>query len=1711
MSDLQIILRQIEAGTSDLLNCLAIFSEFGREEQLKMVLADQKYRYLHNKTFSASYYNDLLSELMDDETCFAQLIVTEFALMLGSSPSKKIFEGIKSKYSVAIPSIEELLRKQLDDWNSHPINRQDFDALCDRFEEAISCGQSPIIENYLELAPSASYQELLGELLSIEAYHLQRDGNPLNWSSYYRRFSEDSELVDAIYERHVAQRVLFRKKTKRSDIPTPPIDPCGWLSKENIEEITANFNTLWMQGQGPKWTDWLDHAKNPGQKESLAELLIPIEINTRKARGEDINSLQDYPNASPKLLAIVNRLLECSTGINSALFNQSNKTGAAICNTESTSIGPYKLIQKIGEGGMGEVWLAEQTYPVRRSVALKLIKNGLANRRVIARFEAERQALCLMDHPNIAKILDAGSTQEGHPFFVMELVEGTPITKYCDENMLSVDDRLSLFVPVCQAVQHAHQKGVIHRDLKPSNILVCEYDGKPVPKVIDFGLAKAFRDASLLTDMTISQELGQIVGSLPYMSPEQADENQVDIDTRTDIYSLGATLYELLTGATPLDSDLLKQKAIFQVLADIRDTDPVRPSIRLSSASQEAVSSVSHFRRTDLSKLKHILRGDLDWIVMKALEKDRSRRYEAATTMANDILNYLRGQVVTARPPTTVYLITKYVKRNRRLVITLSSIAGCLLLAFIGIGWFAWKADTALGQKDQAIQMLDKSKKMAEQLAKISRANESEALKGKSKTEALLARSAYYLAESEWQDNRPAEAQKTLWSVPEIHRNIEWYHSAQKYENADLILYDQDTGIAAISQNGEKIAYRSGEGTVKVWDSNTGKVTQTISGIVVHRLSSLSIAKDGSKLISVSRDGIIQHLDIESGKETKKASLNHKIERKERLDIENSRIASWNLDKLQIWDINSGAILKTLKLPNLHRMLGGSETEKFENLQYCSDISPDFTKIVFVSHWGRVVLIDAESGVITQETNLSIGPVYSVCFSPSGNKIVAGLPDGNIALISPATCHIYKTIRLAEDEIEEVAFSPDGDLIAAVCSDRYNRPFVKVVDATTGGMIKKFPHSLGHLSFSPDGRKILICGDSIKFWDISNELESFSTFENSSGIQSICYSSDGLKLATADRNSTIRVFDSTSGALLNCFTEKDHKITSILFGPGSKWIAIGTTDSKCIVRQVDTGEVLNVFTLETNSNCRGTISPLGRWILTEPDKNHVQLRRIFLGANTSKPEDLTGEALVIPAIDPQIGGISGWYGKGDSQRCFSFNADENLLAAGNWLDSFIYIWDLDSGKQIRKINSGSNGTASMCFNPASNLFARLDFQGTIKIWDAETWDLVSTCSTKTFLKHGAFCLAFSPDGSRLAQAGHDGLVLWDTMSGEQVLRLPWNGTDPEGVAFRPDGDQIVGFCKKGEIRFWNVERGSEVFTLSRGSGFYDHIQKLAISSDGRSVATLNLNSNEVFVWDLATKKETGRISRGKLRNWYDATPQLSRGSVLFTSDGSKLFLGDDDGSIRMFDSDDLTLLQTFSGHSDLVSMVALSEDEEFLLSSSLDGTARVWNIKEGRSIRVISELGPYNKVAFIPNSDNILLIDYDGNRTCYNFLTGNKVQSDSSFFVPDYKGKSADGRWLIVPVEDSVAVVDLHYNHSQQELTRRRKVTQINVHWHRRRAIDAERRKDWFSATFHRAWALRGEANSGEDRVFLQSNFAKLAEESSEQANLLKNLYESLN
>jgi eukaryotic-like serine/threonine-protein kinase len=437
-----------------------------------------------------------------------------------------------------------------------------------------------------------------------------------------------------------------------------------------------------------------------------------------------------------------------------------------------TRIGRYKLTQKIGEGGWGIVYLADQEEPVRRRVALKIIKLGMETRSVIARFEAERQALAMMDHPNIARVYDAGATDRGPPYFVMELVRGVRITQYCDQHRLNLPQRLDLFIQVCHAIQHAHQKGIIHGDIKPSNIMVSLHDGIAVPKVIDFGIAKATE--ARLTDRLLFTAYAQLIGTPAYMSPEQADLNGLDTDTRSDIYSLGVLLYELLTGVTPFDARLLLEAGLDEMRRTLREKEPLRPSAKLAALPADELARTAADRQVETHRLAGALRGDLDWIVMKALEKDRGRRYETANGLAMDIQRHLHNEAVIARPPSRLYRLRKLVRRNRGVFVAGGAVAAALVIGLGTSTWLFLKEREAHQRAIAAEQQQARLRQGAEMREKISSA-------------ALLVTQERFeeadkLAGEISFDQPTGEGATVLRSVAEWHSlRQQWKHGADRY------------------------------------------------------------------------------------------------------------------------------------------------------------------------------------------------------------------------------------------------------------------------------------------------------------------------------------------------------------------------------------------------------------------------------------------------------------------------------------------------------------------------------------------------------------------------------------------------------------------------------------------------------------------------------------------------------------------------------------------------------------------------------------------------------------------------------------------------------------------------------------------------------------------------------------------------------------------
>jgi serine/threonine protein kinase len=696
--------------------------------------------------------------------------------------------------------------------------------------------------------------------------------------------------------------------------------------------------------------------------------------------------LAELAGGDEQLRRQVNRLLTAHREAGSFLDAPAPVVGTTLDEQPSERsgaiIGPYKLLEQIGEGGMGTVWMAEQTEPIQRRVAVKVIKAGMDSRQVLARFEAERQALALMDHPNIAKVLDAGTTSgepggvsPGRPFFVMELVKGTPITTYCDDKHLSVRERLELFGDVCRAVQHAHQKGIIHRDLKPSNILVAPFDGKPVVKVIDFGVAKA--TGQRLTDATLFTGFGAVVGTPEYMSPEQAETNNRDIDTRSDIYSLGVLLYELLTGSTPLTKKRVKEAALLEVLRVIREEEPPKPSTRLSST--EELPSISAQRHTEPAKLTKLVRGELDWIVMKALEKDRSRRYETANGLARDVERHLNDEPVVACPPSAVYRFRKFARRHKGTLTT-----AVLLLAVLVIGtavsiWQAIRATRAEGLAEIRLAAETKAHQEADGALEAEKKTKAELRRTLKSEQASLHFHRISRADLEWSNNNVGRADQILDECPIEYRQWEWRYF-KRLCHADLVTlsgHTQPIHGVAYDPHGRRLASASLDKSVKVWDLATGKEIRTLGG---HKqtVNCVAWSPDGRLIASGSglwdewRPGEVKVWDATTGQELHNFTGHEFAVAGVAFSPDSQRLASANWDgTVRVWDLKTSQ-----EVLNLH----GDQVR-------CVAFSPDGKHLASGCHNGAIVEWDAASGkqrILSGHT----GDVNHVAFSPDSQRLV---------------------------------------------------------------------------------------------------------------------------------------------------------------------------------------------------------------------------------------------------------------------------------------------------------------------------------------------------------------------------------------------------------------------------------------------------------------------------------------------------------------------------------------------------------------------------------------------------------------------------------------------------------------------------------------------------------------------------------------------------
>jgi WD40 repeat protein/serine/threonine protein kinase len=1041
-----------------------------------------------------------------------------------------------------------------------------------------------------------------------------------------------------------------------------------------------------------------------------------------------------------------------------------------------TVIGPYKLLEQIGEGGFGVVFMAEQTHPVRRKVALKVLKPGMDTRQVVARIEAERQALALMDHPNIARVFDGGETVTGRPYFVMELVRGIPITEFCDQNHLGVRQRLELFLSMCQAVQHAHQKGIIHRDLKPTNVLVTLHDNRPVVKVIDFGIAKA--TGQQLTDKTLFTNFAQMIGTPLYMSPEQAQMTGLDIDTRTDIYALGVLLYELLTGTTPLDGERLRTAGYDEIRRAIREEEPPRPSTRISTLGQ-AAATVSANRRSDPKKLSQFMRGELDWIVMKALEKDRNRRYESASAFAADVQRYLNDEAVLACPPTAMYRFRKFARRNKRAVAMASVVGLAVLLAVAVLATSTFLIANALQGETRAKDDLQEALKLARRDGYFHRIT---------------------LAHRDLSSDNLGRALKLLEECPEDLREWEWHYLMRLCKVEPLVLGDKtEVNGVAFSPDGERLASAGGDGTIKIWNSRTGDLVRTFNA---HTDSVVSLAfhPDGKHLASRGADLTVKVWDLtatgqavwtEPCDATRKFGSAYTIA----FSPDGQQVAAATDGVVKVWDWKNRQLLRSLPGGDFHTI----------SVAFSGD-----GRLATGGFREGLKLWDPDTGTLLRAVPAHDSAISALAFSADGKWLASAGYDRTVKLSDSTTGRLLQNLLHPGNQVECVAISPDGPRLASGGEDKT----VRVWDATTGREIlglRGHTDRCGCLAFSPDGHRLASASfdGTIRIWDgtplrVDEPRQETLTFtEHSDEIRSVAFSSDasdGLRIASTGTDGLVKVWDARTRRVIAEFSRhveasgSGAAVFCLVWHPKGHHIASVGLDT---VRVWDALTKRELFKLP---------APLGRIALPysavafSPDGRYL----------------VTGKTGAVQVWDGETGDPVGTLDIHRREvRGLVFSRDGEHLASVSG-DGIVKLWDakrLNEKQQAhRTFRARVPGPAvNVAFSPDGRRLATGGEENTVKIWDVQTGKELRILKGH---KGEVYTLAFSPDdgGRWIASAGEDSTVrVWDSHTGKLVRTFRGHRGLVSSLAFSPDAKFLVSGSRDKTVKVWDLTQlSSEV-------------------------------------------------------------------------------------------------------------------------------------------------------------------------------------------------------------------------------------------------------------------------------------------------------------
>jgi eukaryotic-like serine/threonine-protein kinase len=1277
--------------------------------------------------------------------------------------------------------------------------------------------------------------------------------------------------------------------------------------------------------------------------------------------------------------------------------------------------GRYTLLEVLGEGGMGTVYRAGQTEPVKRQVALKLIKIGMDSRAVLARFDAERQALALMDHPNIARVYDGGTTAAGQPFFVMELVSGVPITEYCDRERISVRARLELFVSVCQAVQHAHQKGIIHRDLKPGNVLVTEVDGRPTPKVIDFGVAKATEFK--LTDQSLA-DAGAIVGTPTYMSPEQADPSSMDIDTRTDVYALGVILYELLAGSPPIDAKQFKHGAILEMLLMVLEIEPPSPSTRVSTA--EALPSIAASRGIEPEQLKRALRGDLDWIVMKALEKDRARRYETANGFAADVLRHLAYEPVLAAPPSRAYRLRRFVRKHRAAVVAVSLVVLALVGGIAGTTWGLIRADIRRAEAERARAAEAERVKERDEAVKVSDARADELKYRLGISEFLLASEAY-------KDGDVILAADRLDKVPPAQRCWEWSYLKRLTRGGLFTLYGHTDHVteAKFSPDGSRIVTGSADRTARVWDARTGTNLLELKG---HhgKVVSATFSPDGTRVVTGSLDRTAKIWDAKSGTLVLDLKGHTSPLSGAAFSRDGSRIVTGSWDSTaRVWDARAGTTLLELK-----GHTGAVLSAAF---------SPDGSRIVTSGNFGLAKVWDARAGTTLLELKGgNIGQVWSATFSPDGLRIVTGGLDRTVRVWDAQAGTLLLELKGHTYIVNSAMFSPDGSRIMTASDDRTAR----VWDSRSGTLLLELKGHTGEVtsaSFSPDGERVVTCSwdRTVKIWDARTETAPLVLKGQRSAVWSASFSPDGARIVTASRSyeRTARVWDARSGMTLLELRGHSNDLLSAAFSPDGMRIVTCGGDRTAKVWDARSGTTLIVLRAQVGDMESAAFSPDGTRIVTG-------------GGSRNRP----GEAKV---WDARTGNpLLELKGHTGAVLSAAFSPHGSRIVTGS-VDRTARVWDARSGTTLLELKGHTGAVQSATFSPDGTRIVTGGVDPMAKVWDARNGALLLDMRGPNQDVKSA---TFSPDGLRIVtsgggpgiQLGH--ATVWDAQTGTPLFELKGHTLRLASAAFSQDGSRIVTGSWDRTARVWDARAEP---TLRELKGHTGEVRSATLSPDGSRIVT-GSNDSTARIWGAQTGTTVLEL-KGHKGEVVSAT---------FSPDGTRVVTGSSDGTARIWDAlTGMTVLE-LKGHTDGVVSAAFSPDGTRVVTGSNDSMAKVWDAQSGTLVLDLKgHTRPLSGAAFSRDGARIATEDQFPTAKVWDARTGQELKGEPIPSAPGPPQISFDGRSIAHPAGSRVELVPL--NPDAEELAHRRLQTRPNVQRYRDSYDAAIKSKDDFAARFY--------------------------------------------